>query len=116
MHAFLLRCKATIFHENCDPLGTRVAFCDNMQDRKCSDGGSMHITIEQARAVETVSPGAWTIQETEGGWTVGREQATLITTNGRKIRVFRSVDGAINELKRDVGAKEFKVVAAVATA
>jgi hypothetical protein len=98
------------------PLAQESIFVTTCIIGKSSVGGSMHITIEQARAVETVSPGPWTIQETEGGWTVGREQATLITTNGRKIRVFRSVDGAINELKRDVGAKEFKVVAAVATA
>ena len=68
-----------------------------------------HITIQQARAVNAFSPATWTISETPEGWKVMRGNATLISSNSRRDRLFASVETAIRRLKAEVGITEFRV-------
>lgn len=72
---------------------------------------SLHITVEQARAVNAFAPGAWILRETPEGWLAMRGDATLIGVNTRRPRIFASVDTAIRRLGAEVGVKSFKVEA-----
>lgn len=71
----------------------------------------MNITIAQAKAINMFSPATWTITRTPEGWVVHRGEATIVSTHSRKTRVFKTCDGAINRLKREVGITDFKVEA-----
>lgn len=69
----------------------------------------LHLNIEQARAAQAQAPSAWTIEEVEGGYRVGRENVVLVTSNRPRPRVFKSIDGAIRRLRQEAGVNEFKV-------
>jgi hypothetical protein len=68
------------------------------------------VTIEQARAVQAVSPAAWQIVEAPGGWAVRVGAARLVVTNGRRERVFKTVDAAVRQLRTSLGVHRFEVV------
>jgi hypothetical protein len=71
----------------------------------------MYLTVEQARAVHSFSPGAWLLRQTPEGWLAMRGDATLIGTNTRRPRVFKSLDKAVGRLQVEVGARDFRVEA-----
>lgn len=75
----------------------------------CNMRSSLYLTVEQARAVNSFSPGAWLLRQTPEGWLAMRGDATLIGTNTRRPRVFKSLDKAVCRLRAEVGAKDFRV-------
>ena len=84
--------------------------CDTWRMRS----SMQHITVEQARAVQAFSPASWTITETPEGWLVHRGQATLISVNSRRPRVFKSLDRAVRRLAAEANVFNFTVEAAQA--
>lgn len=68
------------------------------------------LTIEEARAVQAVRPVPWQVVEETGGWAVRTGQARLVVTNGRKPRLFKSLEAAVRQLQQKVGAKTIEVV------
>ena len=67
------------------------------------------LTIEQARAVHAISPVLWKLVETSEGWTVETGEAKLVVTNGRRPRVFKSLEAAVRQLRDRVGVTNFQV-------
>jgi len=67
------------------------------------------LTIEQARAVHAISPVPWKLVETSKGWTVETGEAKLVVTNGRRPRVFKSLEAAVRQLRDRVGVTNFQV-------
>jgi hypothetical protein len=69
-----------------------------------------HINVKQIRASGDPRAMPWTVTEVDsGGYLVKCEGAVLETVNGRKPRVFRSLDSVVNALKDELGVTEFKV-------
>jgi len=66
------------------------------------------ITVEKVRS--NPPPGKWIASETEGGYEVRCGNALLVTVNGRKPRIFRSLDTLAKKLKEEIGLTEFEVV------
>ena len=67
------------------------------------------LTIEQARAVQAISQVQWKLVETSEGWTVQTGEAKLVVTNGRRLRVFKSLEAAVRQLRDRVGVTNFQV-------
>lgn len=91
---------------------SKVHACGNESGFSCHTyrmRSSLYLTVEQARAVNSFSPGAWLLRQTPEGWLAMRGDATLIGTNTRRPRVFKSLDKAVCRLRAEVGAKDFRV-------
>lgn len=71
----------------------------------------MQITVEQARAVEQLTPGQWVVSQTDGGWTVAKGGAVLASVNSKQPRIFRSLDTVARKLKEEIGVTQFQVEA-----
>ncbi len=67
------------------------------------------LTIEQARAVQAISPVQWRLVETSEGWTVETGEAKLVVTNGRRPRVFKTIEAAVRQLRDRIGVTDFQV-------
>lgn len=67
------------------------------------------LTIEQARAVQAISPVPWRLVETSEGWTVETGEAKLVVTNGRRPRVFKTIEAAVRQLRDRIGVTDFQV-------
>ena len=68
-----------------------------------------HITVRGLR-LNPELPGFWVATETDsGGYTVRCGEFTLNTVNGKKARVFKSLDSLKQVLQKEVGVTEFKV-------
>ena len=78
------------------------------QERRLSEQ-MKQLTIEQARAVHAISPVPWKLVETSEGWTVETGEARLVVTNGRRPRVFKSLEAAVRQLRDRVGVTNFQV-------
>lgn len=78
------------------------------QERRLSEQ-MKQLTIEQARAVHALSPVPWKLVETAEGWTVETGQAMLVVTNGRRPRVFKTLEAAVKQLRDRVGVTNFQV-------
>jgi len=78
------------------------------QERRLSEQ-MKQLTIEQARAVHAISPVPWKLVETSEGWTVETGEAKLVVTNGRRPRVFKSLEAAVRQLRERVGVTNFQV-------
>jgi hypothetical protein len=69
------------------------------------------LTVEQARAITAWNPGAWTVTQTpEGRWIAQKGDATLVGTNTRAPRRFRTYAAAISRLHAEVGVTEVRVL------
>lgn len=69
----------------------------------------MQITVEQARAVEKMTPGQWVASRTADGWTVAKGGAVLASVNSKQPRIFRSLDTVYRKLKEEIGVTQFQV-------
>jgi len=78
------------------------------QERRLSEQ-MKELTIEQARAVHAISPVPWRLVETSEGWTVETGEARLVVTNGRRLRVFKTLEAAVRQLRDRVGVTNFQV-------
>jgi hypothetical protein len=72
---------------------------------------SLYLTVEQARALHSFSPGTPLLRQTPKGWLAMRGETTLIGTNTRRPRMFKSLDKAVSRLQVEVGVKNFRVEA-----
>lgn len=73
-----------------------------------------HMTVRDIRKKAPGRARMWVAVEsgTGGAYTVRRGDVELCTINGRKSRVFRSLDAVKQALKEELGITEFKVKAA----
>ena len=60
-------------------------------------------------AVHAISPVPWKLVETSEGWTVETGEARLVVTNGRRPRVFKTLEAAVRQLRDRVGVTNFQV-------
>lgn len=65
------------------------------------------MTVAQARAVQSFSPGRWLLAETPEGWIARRGDSVLYGSNTGRVRTFKSVDSAVRRLRAELGATEF---------
>ena len=67
------------------------------------------ITMRGIRQLEPASITGWTVSEVESGYLVRAGETVLYTVNGRKPRLFRTLDAAKQALAVEIGVTEFKV-------
>jgi hypothetical protein len=103
----MLNTSAVLRHRKLVPWHSTVQ--SRHQERLLSEQMKQQLTIEQARAVHAISPVPWKLVETSEGWTVETGEARLVVTNGRRPRVFKTLEAAVRQLRDRVGVTNFQV-------
>jgi hypothetical protein len=102
----LLNTSPTLSHRKHIPWHSTAQ--STQQEQRLSEQ-MKQLTIEQARAVHAISPVPWKLVETSEGWTVQTGEAKLVVTNGRRPRVFKTMEAAVRQLRDQIGVKSFQV-------
>jgi hypothetical protein len=77
---------------------------DNMKE------ASDHVTVQVLRKLgPDAAKGEWVVSKGESGYNARIGEIVLYSVNGKKPRVFKSLESASRHLRDELGVKEFKV-------
>ncbi|GAC1416500.1 MAG: hypothetical protein NVSMB6_18870 [Burkholderiaceae bacterium] len=69
-----------------------------------------HVTVPELRKLGTsAAKGEWIVSKGESGYNARIGEIVLFSVNGKKPRVFKSLESASRHLRDELGVREFKV-------